>query len=145
MSLPRGSWAVPAAAFLVMIITAAPPAVGAPDRASARTVMFCVNDDTSVSFLARPRRCGIYVGPRGTFEPISANLFPVYALRWTGWGRSRATGRGLFQRMGVRVRVTLRVTGRVRCDFGPAAYSRVRVTSRPAPSRTHQLLVPEHC
>ena len=99
-----------------------------PSTASARTTMFCAdNEGRSYVPKSHPRSCTVF-GPGGTFGG-GVNLAK---LRWKGWGgvTARATGleRG-FHRPLSRIRVTVTLT-RVRNGRCGRTYGQLVATSK---------------
>ena len=106
--------------------------------------MLCVDRDGSLSHRAKPRNCGIYVGPWSRIDTVSYNVLHLDSLRWRQWGRATATGRGVYFKMNVERVFTVTIFRRVRCVNGSYAYTRVRLSSRRGKS-TYRMLLPEFC
>ena len=108
------------------------PAVLEPTAAQAhgeRALVACVQEQGFSDFVVvvrAPRRCVLhYVG--SPFD--SAHLFPVVSIRWSGWGRSVAHGRGTFiGNMNFRARATIVLSRPRACGRGVRIYTRVRTT-----------------
>jgi hypothetical protein len=109
----------------------APPGVGADLGLCKRrgTYLLCANARATARHRAfKPRRCNT-LGPHQPF----ASAVNLAKLRWSGWGKTTATARGVdrgFRKNDKDVAVTVRASGRAVGCRGDWVYTRLRVHSR---------------
>ena len=97
---------------------------------SGRTLMACLNVRTGSSnvFRTAPRSCAVHFANK-PFD--SDNIAPLTAIRWSGWGRSVARGRGTFHgNMNDTAPSTVVVSRPRQCPNGTRNYSWASITTR---------------
>jgi hypothetical protein len=105
-------------------------ALGSAQARSGRMLMACAHWRTGIGnvFGRAPRRCALHFANK----PFDGNdIAPVEGIRWSGWGKSVARGRGTFHgNMNYTAPSTIVVSRPRRCPNGTRNYTRASSTTR---------------
>jgi hypothetical protein len=115
MLLRRARWALPLAIIAMLATTNA-------GAAAPRTFAVCsVRGEDTLRY--KPRVCSFAVSAPGQ----SASKVKIKSLRWRSWGSQSAQASGRRVGKGLRQRVGVRLTGMKRCN-GKMSYRSVEIT-----------------